>query len=166
MRASAFASASDHRVQKGAAVNRHLWIAAACVVAALGIGCDAPAGPGPLQRPDGGSGAGGSTLKVSPPVPVAPVNNLVAGSLTPILLVNNSRGSFTPGLDPALVFEVFDSQNSLVYRSAPVVQDPSNRTSHVVAAPLASGRSYSWHAIPVLDGRDGPPSARATFRTP
>jgi hypothetical protein len=97
---------------------------------------------------------------------VSPRDGQVAGSVTPTLVANNSFGIFSPNLNMVLVFEVFDEGDTLVYRSAPVTQHPSNRTSHVVADPLAAGRPHSWHAIPIRDGREGPPSARATFRTP
>jgi len=147
-------------------VNRHLWLAAACASASLTLACSSPAGPGPLQKPDGGRGPADSLLKVGPPVPVSPRDGQVASSVMPRLEANNSRGLFTPGLDLLLVFEVFDEGDALVYRSAPVAQDPSNRTSHVVAVALAAGRPHSWQAIPIRDGLQGPPSARALFRTP
>jgi len=147
-------------------VSRRRWLAAACAAAGLTLACNSPAGPGPLQRPEGGRGLAGATLKVSPPLPVSPRDGQVAGSVTPTLVANNSFGMFSPNLDMVLVFEVFDEGDTLVYRSAPVTQHPSNTTSHVVAVPLAADRPHSWHAKPILDGREGPPSARAAFRTP
>jgi hypothetical protein len=145
-------------------VTRHSWFAAACAAAALTLACESPAGPGPLERPIGGRGQDNSTLKSSAPRAVSPRDNEVVGSLTPALVVNNSRA--IPAFVPMLVFEVFDDRNALVYRSGSIAQHPSNTTSHVVEVPLAPGGAFSWQAIPVLEGRVGPASARATFRTP
>lgn len=148
-------------------MQRHLWLAAACAATGLALACDSlPAEPGPLERPIGGRGPGGTTVKVGAPSPVMPAGGSTIDTLTPTLLANNSRGRYSPGLDILLVFEIFDEADVRVYRSEPVAQNPSNRTSHVVAVPLAAGRQHSWRAVPVLDGREGPPSTRAVFRTP
>lgn len=147
-------------------MKRHSWVAAACAAAALALACDSPTGPGPLERPIGGRGPGNETLKSVAPVPVAPRNNAVVDSVTPTLIVNNSRMFYTFLIAPMLVFEVLDDQGSLAYRSLPVVQQPGITTQHVVETALSPRRTYTWEAFPVLEGRQGLRSARATFRTP
>lgn len=147
-------------------MKRYLWFVATCAAAGLTLACDSPVDPGPLERPIGGVGFQGSTLKVSPPSPLSPRAGEVADSVRPTLLTHNAHGFFVPDLPVRLVFEVFDQSNARVYRSDAVPQHPSNQTSHVVAVTLASGRTYSWRVTAVLDGRATAPSAPATFQTP
>ena len=147
-------------------MKRNLRLATICVTACLTLACSSPAGPGPLQVPQGSTGPGGSTLKVVPPIPIAPRDGQTADSLTPTLDVRNTGGFLIPGLDLELVFEVFDEKGTLVYRSAPVTPGPGNRTTHVVGVPLAAGRPHTWQANHVLGTHRGPPSARVAFRTP
>ena len=147
-------------------MTRHLRLVAASVAAGLALACDSPTDPGPLQRPSGGQGLFGNSLKLDIPAPFSPRDGQIADSTRPTLMIINARGYFVPGLPVRVVFEVFNDSGALVHCSAAIPQHPSDRTAYVLPVALASGRTYTWRVFAVLDNRQTPPSLPASFLTP
>ena len=60
------------------------------------------------------------------------------------------------------VFEVLNLGSNVLYQSAPV-ESGDGRTSHEIALPLESDRSFIWRAYAVHDGDRGPMSSAVEF---
>lgn len=147
---------------------RRLAFAIATVLATT-LACSQPAVPptSPAGVTDGGTeaGADGSTLKVSSPTPIFPAAGAVLDDDDPDLAIENVRGTFVPNLPLSYVFEVFDAGDRMVYQSAPVAAGSDGRTTHEVGVALEFDQSFAWRAYAVYQGRRGPISSTADFRT-
>lgn len=131
---------------------------------ALGLACSkesaSPASPTSVQSAGAAPvAADGSTLKVTPPAPVSPINDTQLND-APTLVVNGSTAKFTT--TPALQyrFEVYDDTNQKVVDSG--VQAS---TSYKVTANLAFKKRHTWRARAELNGDTGPWSSFASFVT-
>ena len=133
------------------------------------LGCAEP--PAPLVSPTptnastSAAGPDGSTLKVSAPTPIWPAGGEVVDDDDPDLVIQNASGIFVEGLPLRYVFEVFDADNRLVYRSDPLPGGTDGRTTHEVGVPLPFDQPFGWRAYAVYDGAYGPTSETADFRT-
>lgn len=105
----------------------------------------------------------GSTLKVTAPGPVAPIDGVEVQDETPELILDNSTATFGEGVSVEYVFEVFDLGSNLLYQSGPVAAG-HGRTAHEIGLVLESDRSYVWRAYAVRDGGRGPVSRSGQFR--
>jgi hypothetical protein len=145
----------------------------ACGLAALmafTLACsNTPAGPTSPSTTDGSADApalpDGSTLKVSAPTPVSPVGGVEVTDLDPDLVITNSTPTFFPGsLNLSYVFEVRNEEGRVVYTSVAVPQG-GGQTRHEIARDLNANEVHTWQAWAVFQGRQGPKSASATFKT-
>ena len=107
--------------------------------------------------------ADGSTLKVTAPNPVSPIEGVEVQDDRPELVIDNSRPMFGDGLPLSYVFEVLDAGSNPVYQSGPVGAG-EGRTSHKIDVSLESDRSYIWRAYAVHDGERGPAARTSEFR--
>jgi hypothetical protein len=111
-----------------------------------------------------GAAADGSTLKVTAPVPVSPVNGQQPdGSL--VLVASKSHGKFTD-VAPSYEFEVYNAGNQRVYSSGVVGAGGGDNVSHAVQGSLEFDQPHTWRVRAVYQGAAGPWSASASFRTP
>lgn len=145
-----------------------------CGLAALmafTLACNnSPGGPTSPSSTNGVGGApalpDGSTLKVSAPAAVSPSGGAEVSDLDPDLIVNNSAPLFYPGaLALSYVFEVKDDEGRVVYTSPAVPQGPGGRTSHEIRRDLEPDEVHTWQAYAVYQGRQGPRSTAASFKT-
>ena len=113
----------------------------------------------PVAAPDG------STLKVSAPTPVSPIDGIEVDDDDPDLIIENATGRYVQDPRLSYVFEVFDGENRLVYRSTPVSGGSDGRTSHELSTPLEFDKPFAWRAYAVADGARGPISSTASFKT-
>ena len=109
--------------------------------------------------------ADGSTLKVTAPVPVSPINNAQPDG-TLVLVASKSQGKFT-NVTPSYEFEIKNSAGSVVYSqitggggSGP------NNVEHSVDGTLEFDSPHTWRVRAVQSGAVGPWSSAASFRTP
>jgi hypothetical protein len=141
-----------------------LTISAALLAAS--IGCQSPsAGPlaptSPATLGDFlGLGPGGSPLKATNPVPVAPVNNAVLDTLTPTLFATTSSLKYATGT-LQYRFRVIDATGTTALDSGLL-----NGPAWPLPAPLTPTSTYTWIARVEYQGLPGPWSAASTFTTP
>ena len=142
---------------------------AVATLTATTLACSQSAAPptSPTGNNPGGADAGpdGSTLKVTAPVAVEPINGDLITDLDPDLVITNGGGRFVQNLELAYVFEVTDDENRVVYRSAPVAPGSDGTTRHEIDDDLESDETYTWRAYAVYQGHRGPMSAVTSFRT-
>jgi hypothetical protein len=139
-------------------------------VLAAAVACskqsETPVSPG-SSSVDAGSPAApdGSTLKVTAPTPVSPVNNAQPDSLE--LVATQSAGKFV-SVPLLYEFEIFNAANTRVYASGATAGTLSgNNVSHIPSgASLTFDAPHTWRVRAVYQGAVGPWSATASFRAP
>ena len=112
------------------------------------------------------AGPDGSTLKVTTPTPVSPVNNEQPdGAL--VLTATKAAGKFAD-IPVSYEFEVFNAVNQRVYTSGVTggAGAGANNVSHTVGGSLEFDQPHTWRVRGVFQGAVGPWSASASFRTP
>ena len=105
----------------------------------------------------------GSTLKVTPPAVVSPVDGVNADSRNPTLVWANANGNYgSVGL--AYEIEVQIADGSTVYSM--IVGETPNTGAHKVTKELAQNVVHSWRIRAALGEMRGPWSIWAEFKTP
>ena len=144
------------------------YLTGSCFVLAAAIaGCSStPQNPTSPSAANGGSAAAtapdGSTLKVTSPAIIYPIDGVTVDSRTPTLLWANSTGHYgSVGL--AYTIEV-SSPAAVVYTRT--VGESVNTGSHRVELELTQGTVYSWRVRAVLGNLIGPWSIWANFTPP
>lgn len=136
------------------------------VLALTMAGCSAmPQAPTAPSATTGGSTAAapdGSTLKVTPPAIVSPIDGVNADSRTPTLVWANASGNFG---DVGLAYEIeVSSPTEIVYSQ--IVGETPHTGSHKVNKELALNVVHSWRIRAALGNMRGPWSIWAEFKTP
>ena len=144
------------------------YLTGSCFVLAAAIaGCSStPQNPTSPSAANGGSAAAtaadGSTLKVTSPAIIYPIDGVTVDSRTPTLIWANSTGHYgSVGL--AYTIEV-SSPAAVVYTRT--VGESANTGSHKVELELTPGTVYSWRVRAVLGNLEGPWSIWADFTPP
>jgi hypothetical protein len=142
---------------------------ASAAVLAFAIACskDSPSPVSPSGAQPGITEAApdGSTLKVSAPTPVSPVNNeQPEGSL--VLIASKAQGKFAD-VTPSYEFEIYRG-TTRVYTSGVTGGAGSgpNNVAHSANAALEFDQQHTWRVRAVFQGAAGPWSSSATFRAP
>ncbi len=151
--------------------HKRFFLCSATALFALAAACSkSPETPvAPSSSADVGASAvpsDGSTLKVTAPVPVSPVNNAQPdGSI--VLVASKAQGKFT-SVSPSYEFEVKNSGGAVVYsRVTGGVGSGPNNVEHTVEGALEFDSPHTWRARAVVPGgAAGPWSTAASFRTP
>jgi hypothetical protein len=112
--------------------------------------------------------ADGSTLKVTAPVAISPVNGVKPEDPEIALVVSNATPKFEGTLPVQYLFELYNSGGALVYRSGLINQGGSGSTSHGIPSTveLVADQTYEWQARAEFQAEVGPWSARASFVAP
>jgi hypothetical protein len=124
-----------------------------------------PTAPGGSSAEDLGAAADGSTLKVTAPIPVEPIGGVEITDLDPDLVIENSTPLYVSSLNVSYIFEVIDEDGQLVYTSPQIPQGAGGRTTHEIGKDLDMNEVHTWGARAVYQGRQGPRSANASFKT-
>jgi hypothetical protein len=108
--------------------------------------------------------ADGSTLKVTAPVPVSPVNNAQPDG-TLVLIASKAQGKFT-NVTPTYEFEIKNAGGGVVYSrvTGGVGSGPDN-VAHTVDATLDFDTAHTWRVRAKQGAANGPWSTAASFRT-
>jgi len=151
-------------------MKHHIAFAVAVAAAtAFTLACsdsgNGPSAPSFLTSGAADAAADGSTLKVTAPEAVSPTGGAEVSDLDPDLVINNAAPRFVQDLALSYVFEVMNSANQVVYRSAPIPQGGGGRTSHEIDVDLDDDEVHTWRAYAVYQGQRGPTSAAASFKT-
>ena len=144
------------------------YLTGSCFVLAAAIaGCSStPQNPTSPSAASGGSAAAtapdGSTLKVTSPAIIYPIDGVTVDSRTPTLIWANSTGHYgSVGL--AYTIEV-STPAAVVYTRT--VGESANTGAHKVELELTAGTVYSWRVRAVLGNLEGPWSIWADFTPP
>ena len=137
------------------------------VVAVSMAGCSAmpqaPTSPSAVATSNAALGADNSTLKVTPPAVVSPVDGVNADSRTPTLVWANANGNYgSVGL--AYEIEIVTPDGTNAYSQ--VVGETPNTGSHKVTKDLAQNVVHSWRIRAALGEMRGPWSIWADFKVP
>jgi hypothetical protein len=106
----------------------------------------------------------GSTLKVTAPVPVSPVNGDRIETQRPSFTFTNASGRFT-SLALSYRIQLFDAGGGFVGERT-VDQSGGTQTVYDADVDLAYESDFSWRVRAELEGEPGPWSALAAFKTP
>ena len=106
--------------------------------------------------------ADGSTLKVSPPAIISPIDGITLDTRTPTLVWGNSNGNYG---SVGLAYQIEVSSPSAVVYTREVGETP-NTGAHRVELELAPNVVYSWRTRAALGTMVGPWSIWGEFRTP
>ena len=149
----------NHKICSAFALSAIAAVALACSQNSSSLSAPSPAG-----RPNPDAASDGSTLKVTAPTLISPTGGVEIDDLDPDLVITNSTGRFVQGVVLSYIFEVFE-EGQLVYTSPPIPAGPDGRTSHEIGIDLDEDEDHTWQARAVYQGRQGPVSARGTFKT-
>lgn len=144
-------------------------LCSAAALFALAVGCsksaETPLAPSAALEGTAGAAADGSTLKVTAPTPVSPVNNAQPDGGV-VLVASKSQGKFTD-VNPFYEFEIKNAGGAVVYsKVTPGVGSGPNNVEHTVEGGLEFDAPHTWRVRAVALGATGPWSAAASFRTP
>ena len=135
------------------------------VLAAAVVGCSStPQNPTSPSAASGTTAAAtapdGSTLKVTSPAIIAPIDGINVDTRTPTLVWANSTGYYG---SVGLAYEIqVSSPAAVVYTRT--VGETANTGSHKVELELTQGTVYSWRVRAVLGNLIGPWSIWADFK--
>jgi hypothetical protein len=146
------------------------WFGPSVCLIALAVACSkqsaSPTSPtGAASASGHAANADGSTLKVSAPTPVSPINGVKINQGDNIILtVNNSSATYAGGVPLKYEFAVVNSAGQQVF----VGQNSSGaaQTSVQVTGNLDAEKPYQWHARAFYGDYTGPWSAFASFISP
>lgn len=141
-----------------------------CLATALAVslaGCSgsspSPLSPSSITETDAAANADGSTLKVTAPTLVSPINGAKVATRRPTFTFENAAGKYSTA-PLSYRIELLDSGGAFV--SAGVVNGGEGNTSYIPQTDLALAKDYQWRVRAELEGVPGPYSAVGTFRTP
>ncbi|HET7695844.1 MAG TPA: hypothetical protein VFK57_09070 [Vicinamibacterales bacterium] len=142
-----------------------LLSAAACVLAAA-VACNKstpnPTSPTSATQPETGAAPDGSTLKVSAPSAVSPVNNAKPDQI--VLVINPASGR-NQQLTLSYEFEILSGTTS-IHRSGTIAGTGGQISYTPAGVDFNADQQYTWRARAVFQGAVGPWSANATFLGP
>ena len=143
-------------------------LCSAAALLALAVACSksspSPASPTTTQEASGAAAADGSTLKVTAPTPVSPINGTQPDSL--VLVATKSSGKFVD-LSLSYQFQI-RSGSTIVYDSGVVGGSGAgaNQVQFTPSVALTPDTPYTWRARAMYQGASGPWSADASFKSP
>ena len=141
------------------------WAGVACALAftmACSSAPGSPASPNAVTNIDGALGPDGSTLKVSAPSVVSPVNDERLKSRQPTMTINNAKGTYAGG-NFSYEFQILTDSGSVV--ASNTVSAGSASTIWAYTTDLARDTPYRWRARARMGSAFGPWSSTARFIT-
>jgi hypothetical protein len=150
-------------------MKRKYWVASTVCVIALAAACSkqstSPTSPTTAAPASSNATADGSTLKVSAPTPVSPINGVkITQGDNVVLTINNSSATYAGGIPLRYEFAVINPAGQQVF----VGQNAAGaaQTSVQVTDGLDAETQYQWHARAFYGDHVGPWSNYATFISP
>lgn len=147
-------------------MSRNFAVTGVAVLLGLTLACTSKSST-PLTPTAPGSGgtlsatSDDSTLKVTAPTPLSPLNDVKPSTGPARLQVGASTGEFVGAVALSYRFQVFNSANVMVENVL------VNGTSHEVDADLTENSRYTWTSrAETPSGEFGPWSTRASFTAP
>jgi hypothetical protein len=143
-----------------------LYFAATAVAVSLAAcsgSSQSPTSPSSVDGTDTAANPDGSTLKVTAPALVTPIDGVKIDTRRPTFAWANAAGRFSA---TALAYrlELFDAAGNFI--DARTVPGTENVTSFVADVDLGYATDFHWRVRAELDNQPGPYSAMGAFRTP
>lgn len=141
-----------------------------CLATAIAVslaGCsgssESPTSPSSVESTDAAANPDGSTLKVTAPTPLAPIDGVKLSTPRPTFTFANAAGKYSAA---SLTYRVqlLDAASNVVGDVTMPGGDGS--TSYAADSDLAYATAFQWRVRAELDGSPGPYSGLATFNTP
>jgi hypothetical protein len=151
-------------------MTRKFWLASTVCAVALAVACSkqsaSPTSPSSTALTSGNAAADGSTLKVTAPTPVSPVNGVKLQQGEAVnLVINNSTATYASSVPLRYEFAVVDGAGRQIFVRQ--TDSGSGTTSvNLDEAPLEAEQTYQWHARAFYGEGVGPWSAFASFIAP
>jgi len=150
-------------------MRRKFWFSSSICVIAVAAGCSkqsaSPTSPSAAAAAKGNATGDGSTLKVSAPTPVSPINGVkITQGDNVVLTVNNSTAPYAGGVPLRYEFAVVNGAGQQVFVGQ--AASGSAQTSVQVTGGLDAETQYQWHARAFYGDYVGPWSAYAAFISP
>jgi hypothetical protein len=143
-------------------------LCSAAAVLALAIACSqssqSPVSPGAAPEAAPAAAPDGSTLKVGPPTPVAPVNNTQVDTV--VLVANKATGKFDTTINPSYEFQINNAAGIVAACTSVVAPGSGGTVTYTPTCSLEFEQPHTWRVRAVLDTAVGPWSAVASFRSP
>jgi hypothetical protein len=135
---------------------------------ALALACskspETPVSPSAATDPSAGAAADGSTLKVTAPTAVSPVNGAQPDTL--VLTTNKSTGKYDPSLAPSYEFQIRTTGGATVAGCSATVPGGSGSTvAYTPTCTLEFDTNYTWRSRAVMGTAVGPWANDAAFRS-
>jgi hypothetical protein len=111
----------------------------------------------------GAFGPGNSTLKVSAPAPISPVDDVEVEGYKPEMTAANSTGQYVAATGLQYRFQLYDPDDNTVFEA--VVAGGDGQTAAAPETDLDADKQFRWRVRAELGGRFGPWSTMAAFRT-
>jgi hypothetical protein len=143
---------------------RGLALPSLMLVAACSQSPQSPVSPSVAAGGDATANPDGSTLKVTAPTAVSPVNGDRIETQRPTFTFNNSAGKFS-SVAPSYRLQLLDAAGALLGERI-IAQAGSGQTSYESEVDLAYESDFQWRVRAELQGEAGPWSALAQFKTP
>ena len=146
-----------------------LALCASATVLAVALACsknaETPTSPSPSQPGTADAAADGSTLKVSAPTPVSPINSQQPDSV--VLTATKSTSSFGSNTPLSYEFEIKNAAGASVCPSGLVGGGTGTTVSYSpTTCTLEFDQLHTWRVRAGVNNGRGPWSATATFRSP
>lgn len=141
-----------------------------CVATAIAVslaGCsdspETPLSPSSTEGLDGSANPDGSTLKVTAPTPLSPVDGVKVNTRRPTLTFANAAGKHSAAAFTYRL-QLLDAAGNLIGETT--VPGGDGSTAYTVETDLAYATGFQWRVRAELDGMPGPFSGNAAFTTP
>ncbi len=143
---------------------RFRLVVALCVFSLSACGKSSPAPTSPAGTGViGEAAADGSTLKVTAPTPVSPINGQKPEEF--LLVINNAATKFSSPVALTYRFEIYNGGGALVHTGFSG-SGSGGTTSYAPEADLEGEKPYQWRARAEYQGAGGPWSEQASFVAP
>ncbi len=143
---------------------RALALPSLVLIAACSQSPQSPVSPSVGAGGDTTANPDGSTLKVTAPTPVSPVNGDRIETQRPTFVFNNAAGRFS-NVALAYRLQLYDVAGSLQGERT-ITQSGGTQTVYDADVDLAYENDFSWRVRAELSGEAGPWSGLAAFKTP
>jgi len=142
-------------------MKQHRWIllaSFAVLAASIACGAKTPTSPASTSLASGDAGPSGETLKIGAPTPTSPIGSIQLQTATVVLTFTAAAGTYAT-FTPSYELELRNAAGT-------VVANPTiTTTSYTVTASLTLDSNHTWRVRAVYQGKVGPWSTTATFKT-
>lgn len=148
---------------------RQLCLASCAALLALPLACSsgAPSPTSPTTAGGVGSpgafGPGNSTLKVTAPTPISPIDDVEVEGYLPEMTAGNAAGQYVAATGLRYRFQLYDQDDNTIFET--LVAGGDGQTAAAPDTDLDDDHQFRWRVRAELGDHFGPWSTMAQFRT-